>query len=252
VRRTGLALVLPAYISLKTSLQKRRRHGQWLFSNLFYLTFEFRRLKRKAPILESSEEEQEQSPPKKKTAAVRARPSATKEKVKKRKDDEDFEMEPPVASDLEADEKPGKRKLTTKGSSSGVKVAQTPVISSEGNRPVIKVMNPPKKFECVSCFTFSIPMNINSFVNSWAAKKTARLAGPTAHGSKEVPDGVPDALLGLSLVFTGELTSFSRDEAIDLAKRFGAQVSAFDHGLLVVLTFVTAELCYNRPVKPIS
>jgi len=64
-------------------------------------------------------------------------------------------------------------------------------------------------------------------VNSWAAKKAARLAGPVAHGSKEVPDGVPDALLGLSFVFTGELSSFSREEATDLAKRFGGCVASF-------------------------
>ena len=62
------------------------------------------------------------------------------------------------------------------------------------------------------------------FRDSWAAKKAAQLAGPVAHGSKEVPDGVPDALAGLSFVFTGELSSFSRDEATDLGKRFGGLV----------------------------
>jgi len=40
-----------------------------------------------------------------------------------------------------------------------------------------------------------------------------------AHGSKEVPDGVPATLAGLSFVFTGELSSFSRKEAIDLLWR---------------------------------
>ncbi|KAG6906768.1 hypothetical protein DXG01_012244 [Tephrocybe rancida] len=58
----------------------------------------------------------------------------------------------------------------------------------------------------------------------WAAAKAAKLAGPVAHGSKEVPDGSPTALAGLSFVFTGELTSFSREEAIDLAKRYGGRV----------------------------
>lgn len=60
--------------------------------------------------------------------------------------------------------------------------------------------------------------------DSWAAKKAAQLAGPVAHGSKEVPDGAPDALAGLSFVFTGELSSFSREEATDLGKRFGGFV----------------------------
>ncbi|KAG6892127.1 hypothetical protein C0993_004764, partial [Termitomyces sp. T159_Od127] len=55
----------------------------------------------------------------------------------------------------------------------------------------------------------------------WAAAKAAKLAGPVAHGSKQVPDGAPNALAGLSFVFTGELSSFSREEAVDLAKRFG-------------------------------
>lgn len=52
--------------------------------------------------------------------------------------------------------------------------------------------------------------------------KAAKLAGPSAPGSKSVPDAAaPDCLSGLSFVFTGELSSFSREEAIDLAKRFG-------------------------------
>lgn len=48
-----------------------------------------------------------------------------------------------------------------------------------------------------------------------------------ARGSKEVPDSVPDALAGLAFVFTGELSSFSRDEAVDLAKRLGGFVDLF-------------------------
>ena len=57
---------------------------------------------------------------------------------------------------------------------------------------------------------------------NWAAAKAAKAAGPRAPGSKTVPEPEsPDCLLGLSFVFTGELSSFSRDEAIDLAKRYG-------------------------------
>jgi len=62
-------------------------------------------------------------------------------------------------------------------------------------------------------------------IHSWAAAKAAKLAGPKAPGSKIVPEAkTQDCLLGLSFVFTGELSSFSRDEAIDLAKRFGGCV----------------------------
>ncbi|KAF8838200.1 DNA replication factor C, large subunit [Paxillus ammoniavirescens] len=61
---------------------------------------------------------------------------------------------------------------------------------------------------------------------NWAAAKAAKLAGPRAPGSKAVPEpNSPDCLLGLSFVFTGELSSFSRDEATDLAKRFGGRVT---------------------------
>ncbi len=56
---------------------------------------------------------------------------------------------------------------------------------------------------------------------SWAAAKAARLAGPSNPGSKAIPPATTsDCLAGLSLVFTGELSSFSREEAIDIAKRF--------------------------------
>ena len=57
--------------------------------------------------------------------------------------------------------------------------------------------------------------------SSWAAAKAARLAGPSNPGSKAVPPAaVPDCLAGLSFVFTGELSGFSREEAVDIAKRF--------------------------------
>ncbi|KAG8742351.1 hypothetical protein FRC10_001632 [Ceratobasidium sp. 414] len=57
------------------------------------------------------------------------------------------------------------------------------------------------------------------FDSAVAAAKAAKAAGPKALGSKDVPDGHPNALAGLTFVFTGELSSFSREEAQDLAKR---------------------------------
>ncbi|KAI6117459.1 replication factor RFC1 C terminal domain-containing protein [Pisolithus croceorrhizus] len=61
---------------------------------------------------------------------------------------------------------------------------------------------------------------------NWAAARATKLAGPKAPGSKPVPEPkTQDCLLGLSFVFTGELTSFSRQEAVDLAKRFGGRVT---------------------------
>ena len=82
----------------------------------------------------------------------------------------------------------------------------------------------PKKVEWVPFFFSQFVSVLIFMLCSWAAKKAAQLAGPVAHGSKEIPDGAPDCLAGLSFVFTGELSSFSRDEATDVAKRFGGFV----------------------------
>ncbi|KAH9936826.1 DNA replication factor C large subunit [Epithele typhae] len=59
---------------------------------------------------------------------------------------------------------------------------------------------------------------------NWIAMKAGR-AGPSDPGSKEIPiPEDPNCLAGLSFVFTGELSSLSRDEAIELAKRYGGRV----------------------------
>ncbi|KAF8638476.1 hypothetical protein AX17_002187 [Amanita inopinata Kibby_2008] len=57
----------------------------------------------------------------------------------------------------------------------------------------------------------------------FAGAKTS--APPPAQGSKAVPEGQPNCLAGLAFVFTGELSSLARDEAIDLAKRYGGRVT---------------------------
>ncbi|KAJ3388572.1 hypothetical protein HDU84_009670 [Entophlyctis sp. JEL0112] len=56
------------------------------------------------------------------------------------------------------------------------------------------------------------------------AKKSAT-AGPSAPGSKDIPVGEENCLLGLTFVFTGELSSISRDDAQDLVKRYGGRVT---------------------------
>lgn len=47
--------------------------------------------------------------------------------------------------------------------------------------------------------------------------------------------------MGLTFVFTGELTSFSRDEAVDIAKRYGGYVS-------MLLPYVPSFTVYTRRV----
>ncbi|KAL7418824.1 DNA replication factor C complex subunit Rfc1 [Cryptotrichosporon argae] len=57
------------------------------------------------------------------------------------------------------------------------------------------------------------------------AAAAARAAGPSNPGSKEVPVGEPGCLAGLTFVFTGELESLGREEAIELAKRYSGRVT---------------------------
>ncbi|BEI93636.1 uncharacterized protein CcaverHIS019_0600950 [Cutaneotrichosporon cavernicola] len=56
------------------------------------------------------------------------------------------------------------------------------------------------------------------------AMAARRAAGPAAPGSKQIPDGDPAALAGLCFVFTGELESLGRDDAIELCKRYHGRV----------------------------
>ncbi|KAI0054114.1 DNA replication factor C large subunit [Auriscalpium vulgare] len=107
---------------------------------------------------------------------------------------------------------PAKGKATTTAKASAPKPKPKPKpkeeeVDEDQDKSKVKA-----KFKCV-------------FTTSWAAAKAAKLAGPSAPGSKAVPQPAsPDCLAGLAFVFTGELSSFSRDEAIELAKRFGGRV----------------------------
>ncbi|PPQ72055.1 LOW QUALITY PROTEIN: hypothetical protein CVT26_006737 [Gymnopilus dilepis] len=190
--------------------------------------------KRKSHVIESDDDEEENSPPKKKSAVStskssgpKPRPSLNKVKPKKRTDDDDYDMEPPddeqssdgdfVDDEDDFDLKPKPRRAPATKSSSK-KTPNANPSKSKTNKGDLDT--PTKKSTDDSKDQLKGPPKP---VN-WAAKQAARIAGPVAPGSKAVPDGAPDALAGLSMVFTGELSSFSREEAIDLAKRFGARV----------------------------
>lgn len=53
----------------------------------------------------------------------------------------------------------------------------------------------------------------------------SRTAPPNA-GSKEIPEGKPNCLLGLTFVITGTMDSLEREEAEDLIKRYGGRVTS--------------------------
>lgn len=56
------------------------------------------------------------------------------------------------------------------------------------------------------------------------AKKNAQ-GGPSALGSKPIPVGSENCLVGKTFVFTGEMSSITRDSASDLVRRYGARVT---------------------------
>lgn len=62
---------------------------------------------------------------------------------------------------------------------------------------------------------------------SWRAAAAARAAGPKAPGSKEIPEGTPDCLAGLTFVFTGEMESLGREDAQELVRRYSGCVFFF-------------------------
>ncbi|KAG0328122.1 hypothetical protein BGZ99_006138 [Dissophora globulifera] len=63
--------------------------------------------------------------------------------------------------------------------------------------------------------------------NFWAHKNKA---GPSALGSKEIPKGQDNCLAGWTFVFTGELSSITREDAADLVKRYSGRVTGSPSG----------------------
>ncbi|CAL1702003.1 unnamed protein product [Somion occarium] len=184
--------------------------------------------KRKKPaalISSSDEDEQEKvSPPKKKVAKAPARTNGiAKEKPVttsrsrqapsriKRKDEDEFIVD----SDEDEYDKPVP-KSSKKAKDTPVK--STPAIHKAAKKPTAKADDE------VTNDSENKPKPKPKF--NWAAKAAKIAAGPSQPGSKQVPTPAdPNCLSGLTFVFTGELSAFSRDEAVDLAKRFGGRVT---------------------------
>ncbi|KAJ4468171.1 replication factor RFC1 C terminal domain-containing protein [Lentinula aciculospora] len=190
--------------------------------------------KKLSALISSSEEDDERkrSPPKKKAAVANDTSSKPKARAslpaKKSKigDDEDFEM----AVSKSDEDKPivSRTKPKTMSKSAISSDDDEPKLKSKAKLKAPKQRSVKKKAEEVEAKS-KIEGNGKAETQeskkpNWAALKAAKARGPIAAGSKAVPDGEDNCLLGLSFVFTGELSSFSREEAIDIAKRFGGRV----------------------------
>ncbi|KAJ6579462.1 P-loop containing nucleoside triphosphate hydrolase protein, partial [Mycena vulgaris] len=194
--------------------------------------------RKKATALLSSDEED--TPPKKK-ASMGAKPRLSKAKDDSSDDDAapppkriNRKTSTPLFLSSEEEDEPSKKKKPAAGSSkpkprlSKSKKDDEFIASSDDDEPVPK-KSAAKAKAGPSKIADKKPEPPKEKFN-WAAARAAKIAGPAAPGSKDVPDGAPDCLAGLAFVFTGELSSFSRDEAVDIAKRFGGRVTGGPSG----------------------
>lgn len=118
-----------------------------------------------------------------------------------------------------ANAKPIKIDDTDDSDDSEFEDAPSPKTTSNGNKRAPPAKAAPAKKQAIE------PEPAADKKPSWREMAARRAAGPSAPGSKEIPQGQPNCLAGLTLVFTGELSSISRDEATDLAKRYGARIT---------------------------
>ncbi|KAJ2936442.1 hypothetical protein H1R20_g652, partial [Candolleomyces eurysporus] len=170
--------------------------------------------KKRKTVIDSSDED-ETPPPKK--AAVSNPPKAstsTKANGKAKRVDNDGDFDMTASESVSEDEFVSDNDDDVKHSRKPPKKVKLP-----SKKPLKKAGEKPKP-KAEEASTKPPPKAQN-----WAAIKAAKLARQLPmQGTKEIPDGDPNALAGLAFVFTGELTSLSREEASDIAKRFGGRV----------------------------
>ncbi|KAI0031291.1 replication factor RFC1 C terminal domain-containing protein [Vararia minispora EC-137] len=194
--------------------------------------------KRKKSVIVSDDDDDDASSPPKKKPAIAFSPSSSKSKprasvskpalkVKGRKrtdddfivDDDDDESESDEGDDddfvVDEDEVPKAKRRAAPRKSAGKPAAKgkgTPRKADAAPRT-----QKPKEEE---------PKSEEKPKLNWAAAKAAKLVGPSNPGSKTVPEPASlDCLAGLTFVFTGQLDSLAREEAIDVAKKYGGRVT---------------------------
>ncbi|EPS44978.1 hypothetical protein H072_1010 [Dactylellina haptotyla CBS 200.50] len=98
--------------------------------------------------------------------------------------------------------------------------------------PTVKAPTPPprdetKKYGTSKSIEAELPLNVTRF-NFHAYKQKAAPPPPT--GTKDVPVGAENCLAGLTFVFTGNQQSISREDAVELVKRYGGKVTGGPSG----------------------
>ncbi|KAJ7768179.1 replication factor RFC1 C terminal domain-containing protein [Mycena olivaceomarginata] len=159
----------------------------------------------------SSDEDEDDEPPKKKPVAGGSKPKPRLSKSKKDDTSSDDEEPAPKKPAAKAKSKP----RLSKSKKDDDFIASSDDEEPAPKKPAAKAKAGPSKLP-----TRQRTQQPRSRPNP----NSTRAAGPAAPGSKDVPDGEENCLAGLAFVFTGELSSFSREEAVDIAKRFGGRV----------------------------
>jgi replication factor C subunit 1 len=139
--------------------------------------------------------------------------------------DELTEPESDFIDDDDEDEKPAKKakapaKKAPAKKAPPPKKAPAKAESSESKKDDVKEEDKKPKFKYVTDQRGDIKLTPHSY-RAYAATKAA---GPANPGSKDIPEGQPDCLAGLTFVFTGELDSLSREDATELVKRYAGWV----------------------------
>ncbi|KZT62466.1 DNA replication factor C, large subunit [Calocera cornea HHB12733] len=193
--------------------------------------------KRKSIIIQSSDEEEEFQPSKPSRKAPRlskasVASSSSRPRTKENDnygdeatlDDEDGE-EDFIDDGDEDDEKPKKgRKATSKGRAASKPKSKPTTDNEKKPEKAVPKSKPAAKTKETGVQKEAAADQSKPKFN-WAAKAAARASGPPNPGSKEIPEGQPNCLAGLTFVFTGELSSLAREEAIDLVNRYGGRVT---------------------------
>ncbi|CAG8980039.1 hypothetical protein HYALB_00009248 [Hymenoscyphus albidus] len=172
------------------------------------------------------------------------------------KKDEDVEMKDIVMVDDSDDmviEKPAARAVSKKRKSVDLESEEDddvvpnikPVKGKSSKQPPAKKRAPAKKAEKTESAAVQAILNNIPLVRPPTPPKDENAkfdwrkaapgggnasAAPPAQGSKEIPEGAENCLVGLTFVFTGLLETLSRDDGTALVKRYGGKVTGAPSG----------------------
>ncbi|RMZ89435.1 hypothetical protein DV736_g3345, partial [Chaetothyriales sp. CBS 134916] len=146
---------------------------------------------------------------------TKAKPSATNKTAHRKRKTPDMDQND--ESFLDDEPKKKSRRTTSNAGPKKAKEKEVPIENKEiqevlDSIPTVRPPTPP-------------PINGDKKFKFQPGGGNAKMA-PMAAGSKEIPEGADECLMGLTFVFTGVLDSIGREEAQNLVKRYGGKVTS--------------------------